>query len=130
MEYTVPANMQLMLIAKIEDALDDHSGRSTVGVLLGKGGPSYSRLAGAFGAALRYAGAAVTDDEIYLTIQEGFSVGSKEAAAQVQSAVLALLSIVSPPMARKLMEVEDTSKKLAAPERTNSKGRARRKAAG
>jgi hypothetical protein len=129
-EYTVPANQQLMLIAEIEDALDDGSGRSTVGVLLGKGGPSYARLAGAFGAALRYAGAPVSDADIYLTIQEGFSEGSKDAAGQVQGAILALLSIVSPPMARKLMDVENAAKKMTAPETTKRKGRARTKAAG
>lgn len=98
--YTVPADRQLMLIAELEDSLRGQSGLPAVSVLLQRGGPSFARLSAAFGTALRYAGAQVTDDEIYLSMQEDFAQESAEVADKVQTAVIGLLSIISPPMAR------------------------------
>lgn len=101
--YTVPADQQLMLIAKIEDALAGSAGQPAVMVLTRQGGPTYSKLALAFGAALRHAGADVTDDEIYLSIMEDFAESNAEVAMKVQAAILALLSIIAPPVAKALM---------------------------
>jgi hypothetical protein len=59
-------------------------------------------LARAFGAALRYAGAQVTDDEVYLSIQSDLADGRTDAAGAAQAAILSLLAIISPPVAMKL----------------------------
>lgn len=113
-EFAVPPERQLMLIAKIEDALAGSSGRQAVDILLQPSGPPMARLSQAYGAALRYAGASVSDDEVYLSIMEDFASGKADAAVKVQSAIVALLAIVAPPIARKMAEAE---KKPPAPKR-------------
>lgn len=112
-DYLVPANQQMMLIAKIEDALSGDSGKQALSVLFRKEGPPYSRLAAAFGAALRHAGARVADEEIYLSIQNDLAgKGTAEKTAAVQSCILALLSIISPPQfAAVVGAAEETEKK-------------------
>ena len=97
-EYVVPAEGQLMLIARIEAALREATGKPAMQALLQRGGPDYAALAMAFGSALRHAGAAVTDDEIYLSIQSDFAESRADTAAAVQGCIVALLSIISPPM--------------------------------
>lgn len=109
-DYTVQPEGQLMLIAKIEDALAGESGQHAIHVLTRPGGPSYVRLAQAFGAALRHAGADVTDDEIYLSIMEDFASQRADVAVKVQGAILALLSIIAPPIALSLREPEPEKK--------------------
>jgi len=100
-DYIVPANRQLMLIALIEDALSGDSGKQALSVLFRREGPPYSRLAAAFGAALRHAGARVSDEEVYLSIMEDMAQRSKaEVTAMVQQSIIALLSIMAPPAAR------------------------------
>lgn len=97
-DHVVPASNQLMLIAKIEDALSGDSGQQALSVLFRKEGPPHSRLAAAFGAALRHAGARVTDDEVYLSIQRDLAGQSKAMkTASIQSCIMALLAIISPP---------------------------------
>lgn len=100
--YTVPAEGQLMLIAQIEDALTGGKGGHALRVLTQQGGPSFVRLSQAFGAALRHAGAEVTDEEIYLSMVKDVAAGDIEAAAEIQAAVMGLLTIVAPPVALSL----------------------------
>lgn len=111
-EYVIPANKQLMLIAKLEATLGGETGRQAVEVLTQPSGPSYAVLAMSYGAALRYAGANVSDDEIYLSIHEGFASGDTGMATFIQGAILALLSIISPPLGRALMD-DETDKPVA-----------------
>jgi hypothetical protein len=102
--YTVPANRQLMMIAKLEAALAPDDGQA-VAVLFRSGGPHHSTLAQAFGAALRYAGADVSDDDIYLTIHEDIAEKSaRQVEITIQNMIMALLAIISPPTARKLAD--------------------------
>ena len=101
-EYTIPANQQLMLVAKIEDALSGDTGKQAIGILLRPEGPPYARLAMAFGAALRYAGAEVEDQEVYLSMMNDLSKNKLDAVEQTQAAIMVMLSIVSPPMGRAL----------------------------
>ncbi|MBD3803559.1 MAG: hypothetical protein IE919_10015 [Thioclava sp.] len=105
--YTVPADRQLMLIAEIEDALSDGTGTPAVLVLMRKGGPSYARLAGALGAALRYAGAEVSDQEIYLSVVGDIGRGDVRGVIAQQNAILGILSIIAPPIWRQLQSGED-----------------------
>lgn len=114
-DYTVPANRQMMLIATIEDALSGDSGKQALTILFRREGPPYSKLAAAFGAALRHAGANVSDEEVYLSIMEDMANRSKaEVTAMVQETVIALLSIIAPPAARAITgdaKPEDAEKK-------------------
>jgi len=115
-EYTVPANRQLLLIASIEDALSSGAGKSALQMLMQEGGPSTSRLAMAYGAALRFAGASVSDDEIYLSIMEDMAQKDISVAVKIQSAIMALISIIAPPIARELAAPDDDEKKPQAAE--------------
>lgn len=109
--YTIPADRQLGLIAQIEDALAGGSGQPALIILTRAGGPSYSRLAAAYGAALRYAGAQVGDEEVYLSIVEGFADGGSDVAQTVQTAILALLAIIAPPVYSQIVGGSDSKKK-------------------
>lgn len=122
--YTVPAEGQLLLIGAIEDALSGKSGQQAVAVLMNPGGPPYTRLAAAYGAALRYAGATVSDDEIYLSIMGDFANQSKDVAVKIQSAILALLAIIAPPIALSL-SAQEVSKKKRPTAKKPQKGRKR-----
>lgn len=104
--YTVPAGEQLRLIAKLEAALAPDGGQA-ITVLFRNGGPPHAVLAQAFGAALRYAGASVTDDEIYLNIHEDIAGKSQhQVAAKIQTMIWSLMAVISPPVARKLAGAE------------------------
>ncbi len=111
--FTVPANQQLRLIAEIEEALV-RPGEQAVAVLCRTGGPGYSRLAAAYGAALRYAGAKVDDEDIYLAIVDGLGNRDTSTVVDVQGYLMALLAVVAPPIYRKITapdEAEDTPEK-------------------
>lgn len=109
--YTVPANRQLMLIAKIEAALCGDTGRQAIDLLLQKSGPPHAHLAMAYEAALKYAGADVSEGEVYLAIMEDLTLGSAEALTKIQTATLALLSIIAPPIGREMRASEKPGKK-------------------
>lgn len=110
-DYVIPANRQLMLIAKMEDALAGGTGQQAISVLLRPEGPPYARVAMAFGAALRFGGAVVTDDEIYLKMMDDLAHDKAEAVIAVQGAIMALLSIVSPPMGKALSGMAEKKSK-------------------
>ncbi len=101
-DYVIPAKDVLSLVAVIEDQLAGPSGLPAVVVLTNKPGPTHARLARAFGAALRFAGAKVTDEEIYLSIQSDIVEGGADALMTIQGTIMALLAIVSPPAALRL----------------------------
>jgi len=112
-KYTVSADRQMGLIMRIEDALSGDSGQQAISVLLAPEGPSYGRLSSAFGAALRYAGADVSDLAIYNSIMEDMAVQRGDVVVKVQRAVLALLAIIAAPIAEKMASVitDDDEKK-------------------
>ncbi|MEL7513672.1 MAG: hypothetical protein AAGK03_03595 [Pseudomonadota bacterium] len=100
--YTVPPERQLALIAEIEDALADNSGTPAVIALTARRSPSYARIAAAYGAALRYAGAGVSNDEVYLLITQKMAEGDPSVSLVVQNAILGLLAIIAPPVHRRI----------------------------
>ena len=110
-KYTVPANRQLMLIAKVESALSGDTGRQAVDLLLQPSGPPHAHLAMAFETALRYAGAVIDDGEVYLAIMEDFANGSGDAALKLNTATLTLLSVIAPPIGRAMREPATPKKK-------------------
>ncbi len=113
-QYTVPADDQLMLVARIESAIRRATGMQALPALLQAGGPDYAALSMAFGAALRHAGADVSDSEIYLSIQADMADQQADVAIKVQSSVMALVSIISPPVGSKLRGESTGKKKRAA----------------
>jgi hypothetical protein len=82
--YTVAATKLLPLLAQIEDVI-------TLQDLTNVKGAPIVKLSQAYGLALRYAGADVSDEEIYE------SVFSKSGAGFVTAAVSGLLSMMIPP---------------------------------
>lgn len=87
-EYVIPPNAVMMCIAKVEDVvtlaeLVRYSNRNTMPL---------AKLAQAFGVVLRYAGANVSDDEIYLGM---FADGDMKEKAN--NAITTLLVMMMPP---------------------------------
>lgn len=98
--YEVAPDQVMRLIAQIEDVI-------TLTELLNPRGRPLAKISMAYGAALRYAGAQVRDDEIYESM---FTSGvSAEASA---SAVSGLLSMMLPPSS---VEAAASSKKAEPP---------------
>ena len=85
-DYNVESDKVMMLIAKIEDIIT----LSEVYNYAQKGAAPVAKIAMAYGAALRYAGAKVRDDEVY---QGLFGNG----ADSIPAALNALLSMMIPP---------------------------------
>lgn len=108
-QHTVPANRVLMAIAEVEevftlDELQRFSKRGTAPV---------AKLAMAYGKLLRFAGAAVEDDEVYA----GIFVSDQGAMAA--SATSALLALMLPPAG---MLNADTGKSAAGKSRAKVNG--------
>ena len=102
-DYTVPPNEQLMLIAELEYIISGADTHQTIPTLLKPTGPPTPILSKAYAHALRAAGADVTGDEIYLSIQEDLAAGGSELVYEkVQGAVMDLIMIISPPLGREI----------------------------
>ena len=112
-DFTIPAKGILTLIANLEGILSGASGEQAINVLLRPGGPSHTTLSFAFGAVLRHAGCDVSDEEIYLSIQRDLADASHDTMATVTGAIIALLSVMSPPLAQNVVG-DDTGKKTKA----------------
>ena len=106
--YTIPAKRQMMLIAELEDILQKRDGTPADAGLLSN--PGWAKLAMAFGAALRYAGAKVSDDEIYLSITQNIADGDFSEMMRMREATLGLLSIMAPPIASSFTKEDDAGK--------------------
>jgi hypothetical protein len=107
-EYTVPADRVLGLIASVEEhiTLADLGRAST---------PKLAQLSYAYAAALRYAGARVTADEVYAAC-------FRDTASTVQALITSLLIMMIPPS-----ELQERMEKTADPgaEPSKKKGTAR-----
>lgn len=108
--YTIPANQVFPVVQQVEDALIGAGSTQALYILLQPEGPPNGRLAKAFGAALRYAGATVGDDEIYLKIVGGIAEKDMSVQTLLRTAVLNLLQIVAPPVAAQ-MALENVAKR-------------------
>lgn len=114
-KFVVQPDRVLELVASIEDVLCRGGENSATMALLRPGGPPHVQLCRAYGAALRYAGAQVTDDEIYLTIQSDFANESVDAATVINNAIFNLLAVVSPPVAMRISAVDEPAAKKKKP---------------
>ena len=103
-EYEIPANRILGLIEQIE---------THVSYLDLLGNYKLARISKAYGAALRYADADVTDDQVYEKMFDGASAG------QVQKAVNGMLAMMIPP--KHLQKKTEESKPKRATRRKKPK---------
>ena len=87
-EYKVESDKVMMLIAKIEEIIT----LSEVYNYAQKGAAPVAKISMAYGAALRYAGCSIRDDEVY---QGLFSGGNEQDT--IPAALNALLSMMIPP---------------------------------
>lgn len=120
-DYTIPSERQLMLVAKIEDALGGEAGDQAIAVLLRPAGPPMSRMASAYGAALRMGGAQVTNEEVYLAMMAGLGSDKAGAVSEMQGYILAMLSVVSPPMG-KALSLAPQKKTVSKSQKSTAKG--------
>lgn len=111
-QYTIPSNRVMGAIARVEDVMTlselyQHGQRETVP--LGK-------IAMAYGALLRYAGAPVSDEDVYAGM---FSQGADHLQEQVRSAIEHLCQIMLPPSARAEVPQENPPQQAAAEDSPN-----------
>lgn len=106
-EYPVPPERHMLLIACVEDALTKDYGEGALDVqavqLLSRiSGPPHARLALAYAAALRFAGARIKFDDVYWKMCKEFAQDEAETGIAVQGYVAGLFEILNPPMAMRL----------------------------
>lgn len=94
-DYVIPANKVMGAIARIEDVITlteiyEASQQRSV---------KFSRVSSAYATVLRFAGATVTDEEVYAGMFDGQS-----AAAAVRDALTGLLSMMIPPSAKTIQK--------------------------
>ena len=90
-EYRVPANRQMELILRVEAGLTKGDpGQQAYSVLTRENGPPIARMAAAYGDALRYAGAPVSDMDVFNKIMAGIRVGD----GSVSAIILTCLNIM------------------------------------
>jgi hypothetical protein len=87
--YNVPANRRLKLIMSVESII----GAFELSQLSQGGNIPLARIAAAYGAALRFAGASVTDEDVYAGMFQGTT------AEAVSTALFGLLALMLPPAA-------------------------------
>ncbi len=82
-DYEIPADKVMRLIAEIEDVI-------TISELMSQKGAPLAKLAMGYGAALRYAGAKISDDAVYETL-------FTDSQATVGPCITGLLMMMIPP---------------------------------
>lgn len=118
-QYVIPPNKILGLIGRIESIEVEGAG-ATIPELMAtsrrRGTIKLSVLTAAWGAVLRYAGADVSDEQVYAGLFERNGSG----AVETQTALLALMSIMLPPSSLADTEAVSKSKKSKPAARTAS----------
>lgn len=109
-EYTIPADRVFEAVRRLESILMD-GGSVPAFVLLLQNRVPQSTLAHAYGEALRFAGAKITGAEVYLSIMDDFAKNQAQAAEKVQSAIVGLMMVISPPMAAEILGGDEPEKK-------------------
>lgn len=109
-DFVVPANRVFELVRRVETTIMDGKPTAAFVLLLNNAVPQ-SVLAMAYSEALRFAGADVTAEEVYLTVMNGFATNAADAAISVQQAIIGLLCIIAPPMAYEILSPDGGEKK-------------------
>lgn len=100
--YTIPAKRVLTCVAMVEDVLTLDELFKFIGA---RNTVPFAKLARAFGIMLRYAGAKMTDDEIFAGMLDGMSQEEKQQAAM--HGVQTLLMMMLPPKHLQMLEEGD-----------------------
>ena len=104
-EHTVPSDRVLPLIARIEEVLTQYE---LAGYLNEPERISQSKLAQAYGAALRFSGAPVSDEDVYLGLYQA------ENFTQIAKTITSLMALMIPP---KALGEGNTNEKKPEPEK-------------
>jgi len=120
-DHVIPANKVMGAIARIEDIIT----LTEIYEASQKRSVKFSRVASAYGAVLRYAGAKVTDEEVYLGMFEGQS-----AITAVQEALTGLMSMMIPPQAKVVQKEAPQGNVSKAGTRSSNRPSRSRSAAG
>ena len=116
-DFTIPAERVLGAIAEVEEVVVFPD---LVAMISGK--PNMSKISRAYGALLRYAGAQLTDDQVYAGMfREG------ETHTQVLTALNALVMLMMPPASLAGAASEGNSGRAAAVRSSSSKGSTKRR---
>ncbi len=110
--YTIPANRVFELVRRIEVILMAGGSTPAFVMLLTNRAP-YADIAEAFAEAVSYAralvpadqdaGRAVTREEVFLKINTDMAENPAQGASDIHAAVIDLLQIIAPPMARDIL---------------------------
>lgn len=112
--YTVPADRQMGLILRVETALRGDDVGDAMYQLFRPGGPNRGALASAYGAALRYAGADVTDDQVFLVLQDRIGNLPQELRfEEMNRRIMQIMAIIAPQQYQEYTRVEDVQRAAA-----------------
>ena len=107
-EYKVPSNRCFGLLARIEEVLAPAgSGLNAIDLLSDPRKAHLTKLVMAYGVALRYAGATVTDEEIYLSVSQEITKGGSAGFQGILTLSHGLLFMFFPDWAKNEPLAED-----------------------
>lgn len=120
-KFTIPANRVLGAIARIEEHVTLNELRTDAG---GRGTVRMVVLSRAYASVLRYAGAAVADEEVYESIFE------KTGGARMLEAIQGLMMLMIPPSKLRSPEAGKTTKGKSRSSTTGSSKKRSRRSSG
>ena len=94
--FSVPADRCMGLLAALEEVLAPGQGQSVIDLLAQPHKAHMTKLAKAYGVALRYAGAAVTDQAVYLSLSREMQKGGTEGYLALRTLADGLLAMFFP----------------------------------
>ncbi len=109
-DYVIPAEKGMRLAYTVEMALRQDSNLSVFELMQN---PPLTTLAMAYGAALRFAGVPVSDEEVMQVLSQSI-LGDTDDAVIMRGFVTAVFSMLLPPAALRAAEVSDDVKKTIA----------------
>lgn len=106
-EFTVPPERCMGLLAAIEEQLAPAGQGNVIEILSQPHKHHMTRLARAYAVALRYAGAPVSDESVYLSLAKQVSVGGIEGYAALRALSDGLLTMFFPEWSQEELGNED-----------------------
>lgn len=101
-KYGIPADDQMRLIAQLEEIL---GGNAPEAILSGTA--TESQLCNCLAAIIRAGGGDVSALEVYRGIQAAYAQGEAESVAKISAITLAIISLLSPPLHSKILEMQN-----------------------
>lgn len=103
-KYGIPAQDQMRLIGQIEEIL---GGNACEAILSGKS--TESQLCSCLAAIIRAGGGDISALELYRGLQDAYAKGEAESVARMSAITLAIISLLSPPLHSKILEMQEES---------------------